>query len=232
MDWNWHTINGRSGPHTTPLVVKHGERVRIRIMNFSPMQHHPIHLHGHTFWITGNEGARRPKSAWVCRNTELIGIAQATEFEFIANNPGDWMFHCHMVHHMMNHMVEQVGPRIRDSHVDEYLANLNQRPKVDISKTALGERPAGYPQKMMGMEMSHEQMKALWNRREVRGMRATYPMSVMGLMTVLRVLPEDLYQKVMEGEEDVEKGSIFREIVQRYGDAERYEDAPKMMAHH
>ena len=36
MDWNWHTINGRSGPYATPLVVKHGERVRVRIMDFSP----------------------------------------------------------------------------------------------------------------------------------------------------------------------------------------------------
>ncbi|MGE0758404.1 MAG: copper oxidase, partial [Pirellulaceae bacterium] len=71
--FNWHTINGRSGPYTTPLVVKHGERVRIRILNFSPIQHHPIHLHGHTFWLTGHEGARVPTSAWIPRNTELIG---------------------------------------------------------------------------------------------------------------------------------------------------------------
>lgn len=56
MEWNWHTINGRSGPYTTPLVCRHGERVRVRLLDFSPMQHHPIHLHGHTFWITGMEG--------------------------------------------------------------------------------------------------------------------------------------------------------------------------------
>ena len=49
MDWNWHTINGRSGPSVPPLVCKQGERVRVRLLNFSPMQHHPIHLHGHTF---------------------------------------------------------------------------------------------------------------------------------------------------------------------------------------
>ncbi len=49
MDWNWHAINGRCGPSTTPMVVRLGERVRVRLMNFSPMQHHPIHFHGHTF---------------------------------------------------------------------------------------------------------------------------------------------------------------------------------------
>jgi FtsP/CotA-like multicopper oxidase with cupredoxin domain len=232
MDWNWHTINGRSGPMTTPLVVKHGERVRIRIMNFSPMQHHPIHLHGHTFWLTGHEGARCPKSAWVPRNTELIGIAQATDFEFIANNPGDWMFHCHMVHHMMNHMVEQVGPRIRNAKVDRYLANLDVRPAAEVSQTAAGKEPPGYPQEMQGMEMSPEMMKRIWARREVQGMRSTFPMSLMGLMTVLRVLPADLYDRVMNGAERIEKDSIFQEIVKRFGDPKQYEAPPKMMHHH
>lgn len=233
MDWNWHTINGRSGPYSTPLVCKHGERVRIRIMDFSPMQHHPIHMHGHTFWLTGHEGARVPKSAWVPRNTELIGVAQATNFEFIANNPGDWMFHCHMVHHMMNHMVEQVGPRIRkDVAVERYLANLDARPSAKISETAAGDKPPGYPQKMQGMQMSEEFMHKVWSIREMKGMRANSPMSMMGLMTAVRVLPEDLYHRVMETDDDIPKGDIFAEIVRRFGDPERYERAPKMMHGH
>ena len=95
MDWNWHTINGRSGPLTTPLVVKHGERVRVRLLDFSPMQHHPIHLHGHTYWLTGTEAGRIPSSAWIPRNTTLVGVAMVNDFEFVANNPGDWIFHCH-----------------------------------------------------------------------------------------------------------------------------------------
>ena len=228
MDWNWHTINGKSGPYTTPLVCKHGERVRIRLMNFAPMQHHPIHLHGHTFWVTGHEGARIPKSAWVPRNNELVGVAQASDFEFVANNPGDWIFHCHMVHHMMNHMVKHVGPRMRaGASVDQYLANLDYRPQV-ATHTDDGFNTPGYPQKMQGMSMSEDFMRAIWNRREVQGMRANYAMSVKGLMTVLRVLPDDLYRLVMESDEKVEKGAIFSEIVRRFGDAERYQPAPKM----
>lgn len=230
MDWNWHTINGRSGPYTTPLVCKHGERVRVRLMDFSPMQHHPIHLHGHTFWVTGHEGARIPRSAWIPRNTELVGVAQASTFEFIANNPGDWIFHCHMVHHMMNHMVRQVGPRIRQNvSVDRYLASTDTRPAVDFSRQGDAWDVPGYPQKMQGMERTEEQMKKLWARKEVRGMRANYPMAVKGLMTVMRVLPDDLYRLVMESNEPVEKGAIFAEIVRRFGDPERYHAAPKMM---
>lgn len=229
MDWNWHTINGKSGPYTTPLVCKHGERVRVRLLNFAPMQHHPIHLHGHTFWVTGHEGARIPKSAWVPRNNELVGVAQASSFEFIANNPGDWIFHCHMIHHMMNHMVKQVGPRMRDdASVDQYLANLSSRPQVDASRSDKFATP-GYPQKMQGMEMSEEFMKAIWSRKEVRGMRANYAMSVKGLMTVLRVLPDDLYELVMNSDRPVEKGAVFAEIVRRFGDPGKYEAAPKMM---
>jgi FtsP/CotA-like multicopper oxidase with cupredoxin domain len=229
MDWNWHTINGRSGPFTTPLVCKHGERVRIRIMNFSPMQHHPIHLHGHTFWITGHEGARIPNSAWAPRNTELIAVAQATNFEFIANNPGDWMFHCHMVHHMMNHMVRQVGPRTRGTTVEPFLANLDVRPAVEMANHDPRLQIPGYPQGMKGMSMKPAFLEAIWNRREVQGMRAMWPMSVMGLMTTLRVLPDDLYRIVMESDEPVERGAIFTEIVQRFGTPSAYQAGPMMM---
>lgn len=233
MDWNWHTINGRSGPFTTPLVVKHGERVRVRIMNFAPVQHHPIHLHGHTFWVTGHEGARIPKTAWVPRNTELIGIAQSSSFEFIANNPGDWMFHCHMTHHMMNHMVKHVGPRMRQNQdVAEFLQNVDARPATEMQNPDPGLDVPGYPQGMKGMSMSKEFMQAIWSRREVKGMRANWPMSVKGLMTTLRVLPEDLYQKVMEADAEIEKGSIFAEIVNRFGTPETYEPAEKQMMGH
>ncbi len=230
MDWNWHTINGRSGPYTTPLVVKHGERVRVRIMNFAPMQHHPIHLHGHTFWLTGREGARTPYSAWIPRNTELIGIAQATDFEFIANNPGDWMFHCHMVHHMMNHMTEQVGPRMRQGvSVDQYLANLDSRPRVDATRQDPGFDTPGYPQEMKGMNMSPSMMKTIGSRRAMMGMRPMAEMAVMGLMTTLRVMPKDLYHKVMETDQEVEPGEVFNEIVRRFGDPAKYNPGMKGM---
>ncbi len=231
MDFNWHTINGRSGPYTTPLVCRHGERVRVRIMDFSPTQHHPIHVHGHTFWVTGHEGARIPKSAWIPRNTELIAVAQASDFEFIANNPGDWMFHCHMTHHMMNHMVRHVGPRIREAaKVDEYLADLETRPSVKFPHTDKGFDVPGYPQSMMLSHhmMSEAEMRPIMMRREVRGMRQNWSMSIHGLMTALRVLPDDLYHRVMETDEDIPDGAVFEEIVRRFGKPAMYEPA-KMM---
>ena len=112
MEFNWLTFNGKAGPAITPLIVRLGDRVRVRLINLG-MDHHPIHLHGHTFFITGTEGGPIPQTLWYPGNTVLVGVAQARDFEFVANNPGDWMLHCHMPHHMMNQMTSTVGPLTR-----------------------------------------------------------------------------------------------------------------------
>ena len=69
-------MNGKSGPATTPLIVRLGDRVRLRFINLG-MDHHPIHMHGHQFVITGTEGGRQPQSTWGPNNTVLVGVAQA-----------------------------------------------------------------------------------------------------------------------------------------------------------
>ena len=112
MEFNWLVLNGKAGPATTPLVVRQGDRVRIRFVNLG-MDHHPMHLHGHTFYTTGTEGGRIPETAWWPGNTVLVGVAQSRNVEFVADNPGDWMLHCHLPHHMMNQMSNQAGPMTR-----------------------------------------------------------------------------------------------------------------------
>jgi hypothetical protein len=116
MEFNWLTINGKVGPAITPLIVKLGDRVRIRMINLG-MDHHPIHLHGHTFYVTGTEGGRIPEAGWYPGNTVLVGVAQARNIEFVANNPGNWMLHCHLPHHMMNQMSSNVGIMTRTGRV-------------------------------------------------------------------------------------------------------------------
>lgn len=189
MDWNFLTLNGRCGPYATPLVCKLGERVRIRFINFSTLHQHPMHIHGHTFWVTGTEGGRIPQEAWIPGNTVIVGVAQVREIEFIANNPGDWVMHCHMFHHMMNHMVSQVGPLIRGTKNDP------------------GFKVPGYPQIMEHAMMSPEAVRKVTAARETRGMRDHWYMGVKGLFTVVRVLPPDLFDKVMRSDEPVPPGS-------------------------
>lgn len=112
MEFNWLVLNGKAGPASTPLIVRQGDRVRIRFVNLG-MDHHPMHLHGNTFLVTGTEGGRIQPSAWWPGNTVLVGVAQARDVEFVASRPGDWMLHCHLPHHMMNQMASQVGALTR-----------------------------------------------------------------------------------------------------------------------
>ncbi len=103
QDFDLWTFNSKVYPATAPLLAQTGERVRIRLGNLS-MWNHPMHLHGHRFWVTGSDGDRWPRSSWRPEVTHIVGVGQMRDFEFIADNPGDWAFHCHMSHHTMNAM--------------------------------------------------------------------------------------------------------------------------------
>ena len=112
MEYNWLLLNGKAGPASTPLIVRQGDRVRLRFVNMG-MDHHPMHLHGYTFQVTGTEGGRIPETAWWPGTTVLVGVAQARDVEIVADRPGDWMLHCHLPHHMMNQMSSNVGKMTR-----------------------------------------------------------------------------------------------------------------------
>jgi len=105
-DFDLWTFNSRVFPATEPLVARSGERVRIRVGNLS-MHEHPIHLHGPRFWVTGGDGGRWPRALWRSEVTEIVGVGQTRDLEFIAE-PGDWAFHCHKSHHTMNAMGHEV----------------------------------------------------------------------------------------------------------------------------
>jgi FtsP/CotA-like multicopper oxidase with cupredoxin domain len=232
MEFNWLTINGKAGPATTPMIVKQGERVRIRFVNLG-MDHHPMHIHGHQFVVTGTEGGRVPQSAWFPGNTVLVGVAQARDVEFDAKYAGDWMLHCHLPHHMMNQMVSMVGPIahggsgmhtgmgmeegmgiVREGHaLSENLGpgfgrgmGMTRREKetsnavgqheqhgADAEQAAKKQVP-GYPQDahMLTMVMDKEVAKP-----ETNGLAPGWSASMMGMMTLVRVLPPDKYEQVM-----------------------------------
>lgn len=101
MDFNWFTFNGKSAPSIPTITVNQGDRVRIRLIN-SSMDNHPIHMHGHTWWVVGTEGGPIPTSAQWPGNTIDVPPGGSRDVEFVAWNPGLWFFHCHKVHHVMN----------------------------------------------------------------------------------------------------------------------------------
>jgi hypothetical protein len=259
MEFNWLTFNGKAGPASTPLIIRHGERVRIRVINLG-MDHHPIHLHGFTFWETGREGARQPEAIWPRGNTTLVGVAQARDIEFVADRVGDWMFHCHLPHHMMNQMASNVGPLTRlgqgmqaGGSMEEAMGMLregsamaeNKAPSLgrglglgtssDIARTngpltqteaqkAMASMP-GMDHSQMGhgamhgmsipelpknanqiplfpqdafMEGPMMAMDKEVDKPETYGLPAGWSGFVGGMMTLVRVLPPDQYDKIMD----------------------------------
>ena len=103
-EFNMFTFNAKAFPGTEPMVVKQGDRVRMRFGNVAVMDHHPIHLHGHSFRVTETDGGQIPESAQQIESTVLVAVGQSRTVDFIAENAGDWPVHCHMTHHTMNQM--------------------------------------------------------------------------------------------------------------------------------
>ena len=106
-DFNTFTFNSRVWPGTAPLVVRRGQRMRIRLANLS-MDSHPIHFHGHHAMITGTSAGPIPESAWWPETTVNVPVGTTRDLEFVADNPGDWPLHCHKNHHAMNAMSHDV----------------------------------------------------------------------------------------------------------------------------
>lgn len=105
-DYNYWTVNGKSFPDTERWNVKVGDRVRVRIVNISNASH-PMHLHGHDFRIIAEDG--HPVANPPILNTIDVAPGKTYEIEFIADNPGIWVFHCHELHHTMNDGIEPGG---------------------------------------------------------------------------------------------------------------------------
>ena len=262
MEYNWLVLNGKAGPAITPMIVPLGSRVRIRFVNLG-MDHHPMHLHGHTFYITGTEGGRIPETAWWPGNTVLVGVAQARDIEFVANNPGDWMVHCHLPHHNMNQMSSTVGRMTRTNGMpsgvdmqtsmgmlegtppvpmgEDYGPSLGRGMGVaaasDMATTngalsehamheAMSEKQTG-PQMQMQMqsgeiapnangvpnfpqdafmEGSMMNMDAMVATPANAGLLPGWSAQMQGMMTLVRVLPQPEYERMMESIRNHESG--------------------------
>jgi len=263
MEFNWLTFNGKAGPASTPLVIRQGERVRVRFINMG-MDHHPIHLHGFTFWETGREGARQQESAWTRGNTTLVGVAQARDIEFVADRLGDWMLHCHLPHHMMNQMSSSVGPMTRSGagmqaggSMEEAMGMLrqgnatseNRAPSLGrglgvgaTSETLTANGPLSQAEANKAMAnmpgMDHSAMQGMpklpenaekvplfpqdafmegpamaidkdVEKPETYGLPAGWSGFVGGMMTLVRVMPPDQFDKIMAMKAQ-QKGSTAR----------------------
>ena len=115
LDFNLWAWNSRIFPGIDPLVVRHMDKVRIRVGNLT-MTNHPIHLHGHEFTVTGTDGGPTPPGSRWPEVTADVAVGQMRQLDFLADEEGDWAFHCHKSHHTMNAMGHGVPTMIGVDH--------------------------------------------------------------------------------------------------------------------
>jgi len=92
------SMDNRILAETDKILVKKGEVLRITLYNNSMMRH-PMHLHGFDFRIINGKGEKAP-----LKNVLDIMPMETDTIEFLANEEGDWFFHCHILYHMMSGM--------------------------------------------------------------------------------------------------------------------------------
>ena len=96
---NYFTINGKAFPATETIKVRRGRRVLLRVIGGMQFNH-PMHLHGMSFTVVAKDGAplASPYEA------DVVDVAPGERYDllFTADEPGKWVFHCHIGHHLTN----------------------------------------------------------------------------------------------------------------------------------
>lgn len=119
----YYTINGEKWPNIDRLSVKEGDKIKVTMRNTSPDEDHPMHLHGHFFQILSKNGME-VKGSPLMKDTINIKPGEEYTIAFQADNPGNWMFHCHDLHHASQGMVTQVDYK-------GYKSTFTPDPEVD-----------------------------------------------------------------------------------------------------
>lgn len=118
-NYTW-TINGKSWPEISPIVVESGKRVEIIFKNSTTMSH-PMHFHGHIFQVVAINGK---EVAGAVRDTVLVMPESELTIQFDADNPGVWPLHCHILYHLEAGMLTTV----RYKGFIQNLVNLEKEP--------------------------------------------------------------------------------------------------------
>jgi hypothetical protein len=173
-DFNMWTWNSRVFPGIDTLPVRLGDRVRVRVGNLT-MTNHPIHLHGHKFAVSCTDGGWVPESAQWPEVTTDVPVGAVRAFDFVADNPGDWAFHCHKSHHTMNAM----GHDVR---------NLIGVSKKDLAKAVGRLAPDAMVMGSTGMAMGEMEMPMPDNTLPMMtGSGQFGPIEMGGMFTVMKV---------------------------------------------
>ncbi len=106
---NFFTINGKAYPSTERITMRVGERLRVRFIGTNSGFIHPMHIHGGPFTIVATDGNPVPPGAQIQKDTVNVGPGERYDVIWTARQPGKWLLHCHINHHITNDNVEVDG---------------------------------------------------------------------------------------------------------------------------
>jgi FtsP/CotA-like multicopper oxidase with cupredoxin domain len=93
---DYWTVNGKSFPKTDPIIVERNKRYRLRFDNQSD-EAHPVHLHRHSFELRNFAGKA---TSGILKDVVVLPMKSVVDVDFVADNPGATLFHCHQQLHM------------------------------------------------------------------------------------------------------------------------------------
>ena len=94
---NGTSMTGDGHAGMPPLMTLAQGRSQLVTMRNETAWWHPMHLHGFSFRVIERNGAAVPHNQWA--DTVLLAPRDTVELAFVADNPGDWMLHCHVIDH-------------------------------------------------------------------------------------------------------------------------------------
>jgi FtsP/CotA-like multicopper oxidase with cupredoxin domain len=105
--WSINGVFAAGGEHAhAPLLTLERNRSYVLDMLNDTAWWHPIHLHGHVFRVLSRNGRPTARREWL--DTVLMAPGERVEIAFVADNPGDWMFHCHILEHQQAGMMGSI----------------------------------------------------------------------------------------------------------------------------
>ena len=105
MGWTVNGVSATGHVHDPIITVARGETLLLDMSNDTAWWH-PIHLHGHSFRVLSRNGRPTRYREW--QDTVLMAPQERVEIAFVADNPGDWMFHCHILEHQAAGMMATI----------------------------------------------------------------------------------------------------------------------------
>lgn len=103
---NYNAQHEHALMHEPLLYLRQGEHVILHMINETDFVH-PMHLHGHFFRVLAVNNVATQHREW--RDTVIMGPRQSVDVAFVADNPGEWMYHCHILDHAAGGMMGTIA---------------------------------------------------------------------------------------------------------------------------